>query len=223
MIELINIDNLEFMRNCLDNQFDLSIVDPPYGIGADKAQNKAAQQRLNAKGTSKAGRHWKMYKQTNWDDAIPTKEYFDELFRISKNQIIWGGNYFTEYLPPTMGWLIWNKMQRNFSLADGEMAWSSFNKAMRIFDFSRGAALADNNNRGGRFHPTQKPVQLYKWILDKYANKGDKILDTHLGSGGIAIACHDYDFEMVGLEIDKDYYTMALRRLDDHRAQLKMF
>lgn len=222
-IELHNVDCLPFMKQCEDNQFDLAIVDPPYGINADKAQNAAAEARKKANGKSKAGRGWKEYKTTDWDNGIPNAEYWNELFRISKNQIVWGGNYMTEHLPPSMGWIIWDKGQRDFSLADGEMAWTSFDKALRIFEMSRGKALAKNNEKGGRFHPTQKPTELYEWILSKYADEGDKIIDTHLGSGSIAIACDKMKFDLVGTEIDSDYFTEANKRLDQHRRQQTLF
>ena len=182
MIDLILDDCMNVMKDYKDNHFDLAIVDPPYGIGADKAQNNAAKQRIKSGGKSKAGRGWKLYKETNWDNNVPNEKYFKELFRVSKNQIIWGGNYMTKHLYPSSCWLVWNKMQRDFSLADGELAWASFKKSVRIFDYSRGEALSNNNTKGGRFHPTQKPVKLYEWILHNYAEKGQKILDTHLGS-----------------------------------------
>ena len=216
-------DCMEGMKRYPDKFFDLAIVDPPYGIGADKAQNKAAEQRERANGKSKAGRGWKRYKETDWDSAIPQAEYWDELMRVSKNQIVWGGNYFTEYLPPSMGWIVWNKMQRDFSLADGEMAWTSFDSAMRMFDMSRGESLALNNSTGGRFHPTQKPVKLYKWLLQNYAKQGDKILDTHVGSASSLIACHQMGFDYVGFEIDPDYYKAACERLAKVQAQQTIF
>jgi site-specific DNA-methyltransferase (adenine-specific) len=191
---------------------------------ADKAQNNAAMQRIKSKGKSKAGRGYKLYKQTEWDSMIPKIEYWTELFRVSKNQIVWGGNYMTEYLKSSMGWIVWDKGQRDFSLADGEMAWSSFDKAMRIIEISRGKALSDANNNGGqRIHPTQKPVGLYKWLLKNYAKEGDKILDTHLGSGSIAIACHDYGFDLTACELDPDYYEAAMKRINAHVAQQKLF
>jgi site-specific DNA-methyltransferase (adenine-specific) len=144
--EVYNCDNMELMAKYPDNHFELAIVDPPFGIGAE-----------NHAGAVKNG--WKQWEKKNWDSSIPNKEYFAELKRVSKNQIVWGGNYMTEHLPPSMGWILWDKGQRDFSLADGELAWSSFNKALRIFDFSRGASLAENNKDvGGRIHPTQKPV-----------------------------------------------------------------
>ena len=224
MITATNEDNMLMMARYPDNYFELSIVDPPYGIGADKAQNAAAEQRKNAKGNSKAGRGWKEYKFSDWDNETPTDEYFDELFRVSKKQIIWGGNYFKYIWNYSNSFLIWNKMQRDFSLADGELAWySETNKAMRTFDFSRGGALANNNKNGGRFHPTQKPVKLYEWILMNYAKEGDKILDTHRGSASLDIACYNLGFDLVTCEIDKTYFAEGNERLEQHQQQLTMF
>jgi site-specific DNA-methyltransferase (adenine-specific) len=205
-------DNMQLMSRYPDNYFDLAIVDPPYGIGADKAQNA---------GGEKWG--YKEYKKTDWDSSIPSEEYFKELFRVSKNQIVWGGNYMTEFLPPSMGWIIWDKGQRGFSLADGEMAWTSFNKAMRIFEFSRAGCIKSNNTMIEKFHPTAKPFELYKYCLDKYAKQGDKILDTHLGSGSIAIACHDYKFELTACELDPEYFEKAKQRIINHVAQQSLF
>ena len=222
-LTITNEDNMELMARYPDNYFDLAIVDPPYGIGADEAQNNAAEQRIKSNGKSKAGRGYKLYKKSDWDNSIPSKEFFDELQRVSKNQIIWGGNYMTEFLKPSMGWIIWDKGQRDFSLADGEMAWTSFKKAMRIFDFSRAECIKSNNTGLDKFHPTAKPFELYKWVLDKYAKEGDKILDTHLGSGSIAIACHDYGFDLTACELDKEYFDKAMLRINNHKAQTKLF
>jgi site-specific DNA-methyltransferase (adenine-specific) len=216
-------DCVTALKRYPDNHFDLAIVDPPYGIGADKAQNNAALSRIKAEGKSKAGRGWKLYHETDWDNETPTAEYWDELFRVSKNQIVWGGNYFTEYLPPKMGWILWDKGQRDFSLADGELAWTSFDKALRIFEMSRGKALAKNNETGGRFHPTQKPEMLYDWILKNYAKEGDFILDTHLGSGSSRIAAYKGGFNFVGFEIDAEYYEKQEKRFNDFKSQLRLF
>lgn len=211
-INFFNCDNIEFMKIKPDNYYDLAIVDPPYGIGADKAQNAG-------------GKKWgyKEYLKTDWDSDIPTAEYFEQLKRVSKNQIVWGGNYMTEHLPPSMGWIIWDKGQRNFSLADGEMAWTSFNKAMRIFEMSRGKVLAKDNERGGRIHPTQKPVELYRWILTKYAEKGMKILDTHGVSFTNAIACDEEGFELDICEINKIYFANGVYAFDVYKSQTKLF
>lgn len=216
-------DCVQGLKRFADNHFDLAIVDPPYGIGADKTQNNAAMQRIKADGKSKAGRGWKLYADTDWDNETPNAEYWQELFRVSKNQIVWGGNYFTDYLPPSMGWIMWDKGQRDFSLADGELAWTSFNKALRIFEMSRGKALAKNNEQGGRFHPTQKPEMLYSWILQNYAKAGDLILDTHLGSGSSRIAAYKGGFNFVGFEINEHYYERQEKRFKDFSAQQRLF
>ena len=210
-INITNEDNMELMSRYEDNHFDLAIVDPPYGIGQDgHFQEK------------KCG--WKDYEFKNWDNEIPSNEYFNELFRVSKKQIIWGGNYFSVLWKKSNSFLLWNKMQRNFTLADGELAWySETNKAMRIFDFSRGGALANNNKNGGRFHPTQKPVKLYQWLLMNYAKEGDKILDTHFGSGSIAIACHNLKFELTACELDKEYFDSAIKRIKQQTSQQSLF
>lgn len=223
-ITITNEDNMELMARYPDNYFDLAIVDPPYGINADKKQNDAGKRRLMAEKGNKSGRGWKIYKETEWDSETPTDEYFKELFRVSKRQIIWGGNYFNQIWNYSNSFIIWNKKQREFSLADGELAWySEKEKAVRIFDYSRGEALSDANKSGERIHPTQKPVPLYKWLLNKYAKQGDKILDTHLGSGSIAIACHDYGYELTACELDKEYYDKAIQRIKNHVSQLKLF
>ena len=196
-INLINEDCLQAMKAMQDKQFDLAIVDPPYGIGI--SSNPVRQQ----------------HKRKSWDDAIPDKEYFDELFRVSKNQIVWGGNYFG--LPPTQGFLIWNKVQpENFSLAMCEYAWSSIQSPAKMWTRS---VLAEKN----KIHPTQKPIDLYKWILSKYAEEGAKILDTHLGSGSIACACWDLKYDLTAYEIDKEYYDKACKRFDLHSRQMALW
>jgi site-specific DNA-methyltransferase (adenine-specific) len=207
-------DCLEAMRDMEDNAFDLAIVDPPYGLGIAKDFHQNGERNC---------RGWGEYSKKEWDSSIPDAEYFSELFRVSKNQIIWGGNYFTTHLPPSQGWVIWNKGQRDFTLADGEMAWTSFDRALRIFDFARGSALSSNQKTGGMWHPTKKPVQLYTWLLSKYAQEGDRILDTHLGSGSIAIAAHNLGFDLTGYELDEEYYQAACNRLKEHQKQLRLF
>lgn len=201
---LYNMDCMEGMKQFPDKYFELAIVDPPYGIDFAKTHT---------------GKGWVIRESKGWDKEIPSEEYFKELFRVSKNQIVWGGNYFTEYLKPSMGWIFWDKGQRDFSLADGELAWTSFDRALRVYNYSR-AKL--NQEREG-FHPTEKPIALYGWILNKYANKGDKILDTHVGSASSLIACYNYGFDFIGFEIDKDYYEAAQRRLDAVMAQMRLF
>lgn len=210
MITITNEDNMALMARYPDKYFDLAIVDPPYGIGAE-----------NHAGNKENG--WKQWDKKQWDSGIPKKEYFNELFRVSKTQIVWGGNYMTEHLPPKSGWIFWDKGQRDFSLADGELAWTSLDKALRVFEMPRASAMQQNNNTGGKIHPTQKPVKLYEWILINYAKKGYKILDTHLGSGSHAIACHNLGFELTACELDTEYYDAALKRLKQHQQQLTMF
>jgi site-specific DNA-methyltransferase (adenine-specific) len=199
-ITITNDDNMLLMARYPDNYFDLAIVDPPYGIDINSSG------RLGHYGG----------KGKKWDVSIPNQEYFNELKRVSKNQIIWGGNYF--YLDPTRCFLIWDKQQpENVSFASCEFAWTSFNESAKTF-YKR-----PQNADIERIHPTQKPVALYKWILDKYAKENDKILDTHLGSGSIAIACHDYGFELTACELDKEYYDKAIQRIKNHTNQQKLF
>jgi len=204
MIEILNTDCMAYMATLPDKAFDLCIVDPPYGIGAAK---------------EKPHNGWKDWGIKEWDNQSPSIEYFNEVIRISNNQVIWGANHFISKMPfDSSCWIIWDKGQRDFSLADGEMAWTSFSSAMRIFTYSRGKALQEN-----KIHPTQKPVQLYKWLLKNYAKEGDRILDTHLGSGSSAIAAFDGGFDFVGCEIDADYYIAARQRFEYHRMQMKLF
>lgn len=208
-IELLNCDNMAFMATVPDKHFDLAIVDPPYGLGID-GQKKSINK--NPKHNRKE------HARKEWDSGIPTAEYFNELFRVSKNQIIWGGNYFTEFLPPVKGWIFWFKGQNDLTMSDGELAWTSLNIVTRQFEINRAQLIAQNT-----FHPTEKPIKLYRRLLKTYAKEGDKILDTHLGSGSIAIACHDYKFELTGCEIDKDYYDAAVKRLRNHVSQTVLF
>ena len=209
-IEITNEDNMELMKRYSDGFFDLAVIDPPYGIGANKM----------TLGNGKK----KIYRgEKDWDLTIPNKEFFDELFRVSKNQIIWGGNYMTEFLKPTGAWLFWDKQNGNTDFADGELAWTSFDGALRkITKQWIGANAKDGIER---IHPTQKPVYLYAWIIDRYIkNKGGgRILDTHIGSGSIAIACHDYGVELTGCEIDGKYYQDTVKRIQNHTSQLKLF
>lgn len=210
-ISIYNEDCLQALKRMEDKQFDLAIVDPPYGIGAGGTNFK--------NGTSK--NKTIDFRDDDWDKKIPPAEYWKELFRVSENQIVWGGNYMTEYLPPKSCWLFWDKGTGDNSYADGELAWTSFDGAMRKITKSWVGANAKDGLE--RIHPTQKPIYLYKWILDKYAKKGDKILDTHLGSGSIAIACWDMGYDLTGYEIDKKYYDNACKRLETHKAQLTLW
>lgn len=202
-ITITNEDNMKLMARYPDNYFELAIVDPPYGINAGKM-------------TMGSGKH-KFKKGKDWDNSIPNDEYFKELFRVSKNQIIWGGNYF--HLPLNNNWVIWDKLNPNLSFSEAELAWCSINKNVRVF--KRYSAMEDDD--GKKQHPTQKPILLYKYCLEKYAKQGDKILDTHLGSGSIAIACHDYGFDLTACELDKEYYQKAIQRIENHVKQLTLF
>jgi site-specific DNA-methyltransferase (adenine-specific) len=208
-INLYNCDNMEFMKQIPDNYYDLSICDPPYGnidaIGLtdNKKQNKQA--------TKRKGYHL-------FENIAPNNEYYLELERISKNQIIWGGNF----LGLCGGVIVWDKNGTAFG--EGEIAICSTHKSVQIFEYTwNGMLQGDMKNKEIRIHPTQKPVALYKWILDKYAKQGDKIFDSHLGSMSIAIACHDYGFELDGTELDTEYYEKGIQRVKSHISQLKLF
>ena len=195
---------MKLMARYEDKHFDLAIVDPPYGLGNKLVDN----------GAGRNGKFDKNRESVKWD-ILPSKQYFNELQRVSKNQIIWGGNYF--YLPPTRCNLIWDKMQ-TFSGADFELAWTSFDKSSKAFRMSRVEAYSK-----GKIHPTEKPIKLYEWLLMNYAKEGDKILDTHLGSGSIAIACHNLGFDLTACELDTDYYNAAIKRIEQHKSQQKLF
>ena len=223
MIQITNEDNMELMARYPDNYFDLAIVDPPYGIGEGNKKNLT---RNSYTGFPKT-KNWvksKDYGGGEFDDSIPSKEYFNELFRISNNQIIWGGNYMVKHLPPSMGWIVWDKDNGQCDQSDCELAFTSFKKGLRKYKFRwHGLLQEDMKNKEIRIHPTHKPVALYKWLLDNYAKEGDKILDTHLGSGSIAIACHDYGFDLTACELDKEYFDKAMQRINNHMAQQKLF
>ena len=196
-ITITNEDNMLLMARYPDNYFDLAIVDPPY---------KNDISGLNAG----------INRNFNYNEfKAPTKKYIDELFRVSKNQIMWGFNYYLELLPNTNSCIIWNKHQ-NGHFSEAELAWCSIGKT-KIFD------RAYQKDIGNKFHPTQKPIELYKFCLETYAKEGDKILDTHLGSGSIAIACHDYKYELTACELDKEYYDKAIQRINNHTNQQKLF
>tara|TARA_R110002096_G_scaffold142234_1_gene297415 strand:+ start:68 stop:649 length:582 start_codon:yes stop_codon:yes gene_type:complete len=188
-----------------DNYFELAIVDPPYGLGkrtTDGGSKKNTQTKF-----------MKDIRRTNWDDTVPTKEYFEELKRVSENQIIWGGNYFELHSYRTF--ITWDKMTYVPTMSQVELAYTSFDSPARLIKI--------NSNQLDRIHVTQKPVKLYEWLLMNYAKEGDKILDTHLGSGSIALACHNLGFDLVGCELDTEYYDAACKRLKQHQAQLTMF
>jgi site-specific DNA-methyltransferase (adenine-specific) len=199
--KLYNMDCMEGMKQFPDKYFGLSIVDPPYGIGDKFKGGKTGKINFN----EIVNKEW---------DNVPNQDYFKELFRVSKNQVIWGGNYFN--LPPTRCFIVWDKMiSEDFSLAMCELAWTSFDKLAKIYKLY--------NPKDFKIHPTQKPVKLYGWLLKNYAKQGDKILDTHVGSASSLIACHNYGFDYIGFEVDKDYYAAAQARLDAVKAQVSLF
>jgi len=202
MINFYNVDCVEFMKTKPDNYYDLAIVDPPYGINASEM-------------TMGTGKNKKYSKGKKWDLEIPSKEYFDQLFRISKNQIIWGGNYFN--LPPIKGWIIWDKLlNKEISFADGEMAWNSFDKVLKIIKHQYSGFIGADDVR---IHPTQKPIELYRKLLKLYATIGMKIIDTHGGSMSIAIACDMDGFDMDICELDKEYFDNALLRFKSYKIE----
>ena len=200
-------DCMEAMAKMPDNAYQLAIIDPPYGIGEDggKARTRGSK-RTNGQ-------------KKGWDNGRPNSEYFTELIRVSKNQIIWGANYFVEHLTKgTKGWVVWFKGQIGLTMSDCELAYSSFQRATRVVNINRVDLLKQNT-----IHPTEKPIRLYQWLLDNYAEKGHKILDTHLGSGSIAIACHNLGYDLTACELDKDYYDAAIKRIEQHKAQQRLF
>ena len=204
MINITNEDNMELMSRYEDNHFNLAIVDPPYGINAGEM-------------TMGKGKNKKFKKGKKWDNKTPNINYFNELLRVSKNQIIWGGNYFVEHLNNFRCFIFWDKTIHGNSYADGEMAYTSFDKVARYYRKNIAQVTSE-----GRIHPTQKPVKLYEWLLMNYAKEGDKILDTHLGSGSIAIACHNLGYDLTACELDKEYYEAAIKRIKEHQSQLRL-
>jgi site-specific DNA-methyltransferase (adenine-specific) len=220
MQTITNEDNIELMKRFADGHFDLAIVDPPYGINAGLGSGRNQKKQIK-NGTMKGG---------EWDSQTPSQEYWDELFRVSKNQIVWGANYMTTYLKESKGWIVWDKIQVSDNHSDCELAWSSFEKRLRMFKYcwsgNRYGFESKINGVGKpsiRIHPTEKPIALYEWILDNYAEQGQKILDTHLGSGSIAIACYNRGFELVACELDKEYFDKAVKRINEHKQQIRMF
>ena len=204
-ITITNEDNMQLMARYPDNYFDLAICDPPYGIDYAKRKQKNKKSKIK-------------YTPKNWDIDRPNKEYFDELKRVSKQQIIWGGNYFLDILGNSKGMICWDKCQpEGLDQAMCEFAWTSIDKTAKIVKTSI------QQIQFTRTHPTEKPTKLYKWLLKMYATDGMKILDTHLGSGSIAIACHDYGFELTACELDREYYDKAIQRIKNHTAQTKLF
>lgn len=230
-----NMDCMDYMRTLPDKAFDLAIVDPPYGILAPKMNMGSAPNRHGKgqyPGISTAERMRRVRRDSgagklknralntmkcDWDDAPPTQEYFDELFRVSRNQIIWGGNYFP--LPPTRGIVCWDKQQPWENFSQWEMAWTSFDCPAKLISLSNTGGRNDEQ----KIHPTQKPVRLYEWLLTKFARGGELILDTHVGSGSSRIACAELGFGFVGCEIDKTYWELQEKRFRDYSSQLRLF
>ena len=237
-IEITNEDNIELMARYPDSYFDLAIVDPPYGI----------ETKGNAQDRFRMGKDLSLI-----NDAKPSNEYFKELFRVSKNQVIWGYNHLSDMLPSCREFIFWNKHNPVITFSDGELAWTSFSGTAKCFDYSFNKAIQDNKNQ--KIHPTQKTYKLYRWLLDNYAEDIDckecdngrmidddfdkstipceycngtikrkpKILDTHLGSGSIALACHDYGFELTACELDKEYFDASIKRIKNHISQQRLF
>lgn len=216
-VELLHIDCMTYMKTLPDNAFDLAIVDPPYGIDA-ASDVRGDTQYGNAAAKSKS------YGKKDWDKAAPLPEYFKELMRVSKNQIVWGANHFIENMPHNSScWIVWDKENGENGYADCELAWASFGSAVRRFRYKWQGMLQGNmKSKENRIHPTQKPKALYKWLLQKYAKAGDRILDTHLGSGSSAIVADKMGFDFVGCEIDKEYYDNAVARFNKE-TDLGMF
>jgi len=215
-MSITNENNMDLMARYPDGAFDLAIVDPPYGIGFGEFN------RTNK--DSNGVRHKaNKYKNADWDSEIPNIEYFNELRRVSKNQIIWGGNYYFDILGNSKGLICWYKKQPVKNFSDCEYAWNSLNKPARVFEFAYYGNIQGNTTADKKIHPTQKPVSLYEWILMNYAKEGDKILDTHLGSGSIALACHNLGFELTACELDPEYYAQTMKRIKQHTAQMRIF
>jgi len=212
-INITNEDNMELMARYPDNHFELAIVDPPYGINMDGG-------KIGGDNCGKATE----YTQKYWDNKAPEKKYFDELLRVSKNQIVWGANHFISKIPiDSSCWIVWDKKNTG-NFADSELAWTSYKTAVRNFYFRWNGMLQQNmKNKEVRIHPTQKPRQLYNWLLDNYAKPGDKILDTHLGSGSIAIACFERGFELTACELDKEYFDASIKRIKENTIQKSLF
>ena len=214
-LNITNEDNMELMSRYPDNHFDLAIVDPPYGI------KRAGQIETFTKNPKHKRKH---HQNKQWDDQKPCPEYWEELFRVSKNQIVWGANYFTNYLPPSMGWIYWGKGQK-LTMSDGELAFSSFERALRSITINR----VKISEAGGSIHPTQKPFSLYMWLLSNYTKENYKILDTHLGSGSIAIAIDSMNkiekmnLTLTACELDKEYYDASIKRIKEQTSWKSLF
>lgn len=222
MLTITNEDNMALMARYPDKYFDLAIVDPPYGIdGNSHRKNHSRTKAAKAK----------KYHSALWDQPIPDESYFKELFRVSKHQIIWGCNYYAKYIP-SVGRIVWDKVNGNSTFSDAEIASCSLHDSVRLFSFMWNGMMQGKDFKGGmqgnkslnekRIHPSQKPVAIYKWLLDKYSKPGYKILDTHLGSGSIAIACHDLGRDLIASELEEIYFNDAIQRINNHTNQQKL-
>ena len=219
----LNIDCMNYMATLPDKHFDLAVVDPPYGIGYDG--NTTVKGKNGKANTFSNKQH---HDKKNWDAKRPPKEYFAELQRVSKNQIVWGGNYFADLLPPKKGWIFWDKKitnANNTNFSDGELAWTSFDFILRRFTYDWiGFGYLNNPQGEKKIHPTQKPVALYHWIYQNYLPEGGKVIDTHLGSGSNRIAADKAgNIDFVGCELDKDYFEAQEKRWKEYKAQLNLF
>ncbi len=211
-------DCMDLMATLADDAFELAIVDPPYGI--DAANTFSGEKRKSGNGAAMKS----AFDKKSWDLVTPDKHYFDNLFRVSHHQILWGANYMAEHISSSMGWIVWDKDNGTTKFSDCELAYTSFQVALRKFKFTwNGMVQGDMKNKEARIHPTQKPVKLYEWLLTNYAKQGDKILDTHLGSGSSAIAANKLGFAFVGIELDKDYFNAACKRIEKAISQQDMF
>jgi site-specific DNA-methyltransferase (adenine-specific) len=210
-IQLLNMDCMEYMAGCKDKAFELAIVDPPYGIH-DKLLRRGNVSNFAI-----------LYRNNQWDKQRPNKTYFNELQRISVNQVICGGNYFADLLPASRGWAVWDKMKDNMTVVNNELIWTSFDMGTKMFRRQDGMDKGIMNQERNNIHPTQKPIALYKWLLKTYAKPGDRIFDSHGGSFSSAIACQQMGFDFVGCELDKDYYEMAVARFHKQTRQTEMF
>ena len=221
MIELHNMDCMELMKRYPDNYFDLAIVDPPYGINYDGG--KTIVGKAEKANTFNVIQH---YEKKGWDKKRPNIKYFQELLRVSEDAIIWGGNYFADLLPASKGWIYWDKQitQKSKLHSDGELAYTTFSRKLTKFSYGWiGFDYLNNPHNEKKIHPTQKPIALYRWLLDNYAKQGDKILDTHLGSGSSAIAAYQLGYNFVGCELDKDYFKAMEKRVKQAMKQTNLF
>ena len=207
-VKMHNADCMDFMRELPDKYYDLAIVDPPYGIGASKGVGLHSRRKFQKS-------------EKEWDNEVPKEQYWSELFRVSKNQIVCGANYFIEYLYSSKSFICWVKNNPAPNFAQAELLWTSTNVNGKVYN-SEKQIQHEIMWEGGSIHPTQKPVKLYEWLLMNYAKEGDKILDTHGGSGSICIACHNLGFDLDWIELDKDYFDAATKRFKQHAAQLRI-